>query len=381
VILTNYHVVDGADQVVVHLDDHRKFVSTDIKGDRRTDLAIIRIDLKGSTVPYLELGDSEAMEIGDRVMAVGAPFGLTGTVTQGIVSAKGRAGLHMNMYEDFLQTDAAINPGNSGGPLVNLHGQVIGINAAIKSRSGGFQGIGLAVASNLAKHVVTSLEKDGVVHRGYLGVQIRELDGEVAKRFGLPKDTGVVVAEVFDTTPAAKAGLQPGDIITGIAGKPVKDGRVLQNTVALLPLRKPAEFDVVRDGKKMTVAVTIEEQPKEFGVASVPAPRAPRSSEESITLDKVGISLADMTDELADDLGYKKSTKGAVITDVQQGSVAFEAGLRKGMLITKVDNQKVASAQRAQQAIQSASLSRGVLLQIQSPQGGTNFILLRSEAQ
>src|SRR5204862_3372478 len=141
-----------------------------------TDLAIIKLDLKGSIVPYLELGDSEAMEIGDRVMAVGAPFGLTGSVTQGIVSAKGRAGLQMNMYEDFIQTDAAINPGNSGGPLVNMEGKVIGINAAIKSRSGGFQGVGLAVASSLAKSVIKSLSTDGVVHRGYLGVQIRGLD-------------------------------------------------------------------------------------------------------------------------------------------------------------------------------------------------------------
>src|SRR5439155_18137227 len=182
-------------------------------------------------LPYLELGDSEAMEIGDRVLAVGAPFGLTGSVTSGIVSAKGRSGLQMNMYEDFLQTDAAINPGNSGGPLVTLAGKVVGINSAIKSRSGGFQGVGLAVASNLAKSVAQSLRSDGVVHRGYLGVAIRDLSPEVAARLNIPKNAGVAVGEVYEHTPAAKGGLQPGDIITTIAGKQVKDGKALQETV------------------------------------------------------------------------------------------------------------------------------------------------------
>src|SRR5262245_46494963 len=194
VILTNFHVVNGADKVVVTLTDGRKFTSRDIKLDRRTDLAIVRLDAKGP-FPFLELGDSDAMQIGDRVLAVGAPFGLTGSVTHGIISAKGRNGLNMNMYEDFLQTDAAINPGNSGGPLVSLDGRAIGINAAIKSRSGGFQGVGLAVASNLAKRVTAALQKDGVVHRGYLGVQVTDLAPDVAQRLQLPKDNGVVVGD------------------------------------------------------------------------------------------------------------------------------------------------------------------------------------------
>src|SRR5262245_22204982 len=187
------------------------------------------------------------MEIGDHVLAIGAPFGLTGSLTQGIISAKGRNGLNMNMYEDFIQTDAAINPGNSGGPLVNLSGQVIGINSAIKSRSGGFQGVGLAVASNLARNVAKSLQNDGVVRRGYLGVQIRDLDPEVAARFGLAKDTGVVVGEVFDGSPAGKAKLHPGDVIGSIDGKNVKDGRVLQNIVAGLPLNQPVQVVIFRD--------------------------------------------------------------------------------------------------------------------------------------
>jgi serine protease Do len=270
VVLTNYHVINGADQVVVHLADGRKFTSRDLRGDRRTDLAIIKLDLKGATVPYLSLGDSNAMEIGDHVLAVGAPFGLTGSVTHGIVSAKGRAGLNMNMYEDFLQTDAAINPGNSGGPLVNLSGEVVGINAAIKSQSGGFQGISLAIASNLAKQVVKALLTDGVVRRGYIGVQIRPLDEEQAAKMGIAKDAGVVVAEVYDSTPAAKAGLKAGDVIMQIGKTTIKDGRTLQNTIAYMPIGKAADLTIHRDGKVQSLAVTIEEQPTQFGTLTSP---------------------------------------------------------------------------------------------------------------
>jgi serine protease Do len=171
----------------------------------------------------------------------------------------------MNMYEDFLQTDAAINPGNSGGPLVNLEGKVVGINAAIKSKSGGFQGVGLAVASNLAKNVVQALRTDGIVKRGYLGIQVRELDPAVALRLRLPKDTGVVIAEVYDNTPAAKAGLKVGDILTAIAGRAIKDGTSIQRIVTTLPIGKSAEIDVLRDGKAHKLSVTIEAQPTAFG--------------------------------------------------------------------------------------------------------------------
>ena len=381
VIVTNYHVVDGADSVVVSLQDGRKFNSKKVSVDRRTDLAVVVLDTKEKDFAYLELGNSDEMEIGDHVLAVGAPFGLAGTVTHGIISAKGRNGLNMNMYEDFIQTDAAINPGNSGGPLVNLQGQVIGINAAIKSRSGGFQGIGLAVASNLAKRVVHALRTEGVVHRGYLGVQIRELAPEVATRLGLNKDEGVVVADVFDNTPAAKAGLQAGDVIKAIAGKKVKDGKELQGIVADLPIGKATNLDVIRDGKQKQVAVTIEEQPSEFGTAAGQTPRRRPQAEEAepLALDKLGVEIADLTEQTAESLGYRKGTEGVVITKVQTGTPASESGLRKGMLITKVDNQKVTTAAAARRALEAGSLSRGVLLQVQTPQGGTTFVLLRGE--
>jgi len=381
VVLTNLHVVDGADEVLVELKDGRKFTSRKIFGDKKTDLAIVRLDHKGhDPLPYLELGDSETMEIGDRVLAVGAPFGLAGSVTSGIVSAKGRTGLNMNMYEDFLQTDAAINPGNSGGPLVNLEGKVVGINSAIKSRSGGFQGVGLAIASNLARNVMKSLQADGVVHRGYLGVQIQELKADVANRLGLKDQTGVVVSEVFDNSPADKAGLTPGDVLTHIAGKEVKDGRALQTIVTGLPLKKPVEVTVLREGKAKVLAVTIEEQPQDFGTARAPAPKGPQRKQDAVELAKVGVEVVDLTEELREELGFKASAKGVVIAGVEQGSAAAAAGLRKGMLIVKVDNKTVTSASAARDAFNKGSLESGVLLQVQSPQGGTNFVMLRAEA-
>jgi serine protease Do len=380
VILTNYHVVAGADQVEIQLKDGRKFLSKNIHGDRKTDLAIVKIDAKGS-LPCLELGDSDSMEIGDRVLAVGAPFGLTGSVTAGIVSSKGRNGLNVNMYEDFIQTDAAINPGNSGGPLVNLEGKVIGINSAIKSRSGGFQGVGLAIASNFAKKIMQSLSKDGVVHRGYLGIQMAELKPDVAVRLDVKDQAGVVVEQVYDGTPAAKAGLQEGDIVTGMAGKPIKDGKTLQQSVLELPLGKPVALTVVRDGKPKNLQVTIEEQPSDFGYARAPRLRAPRADREDVNLDKVGLTVKDLTPELAQQLGYKETATGVVITSVEPGSPASEAGLGRGMLISRVDKQPVNSANAFQQMVAKGSLAKGLLLQVHSPQGGTTYVIVKATTE
>jgi len=379
VILTNNHVVAGADMVEVTLNDGRKFTSKDIKTDPKTDLAIVRLDAKGN-LPYLEFGDSQQMEIGDRVLAVGAPFGLTGSVTAGIVSGKGRNGLSMNLYEDFIQTDAAINPGNSGGPLVNLEGKVVGINSAIKTRSGGFQGVGLAIASNLAKTVADQLLKDGSVKRGYLGVQIKDLtDRELAQRLGLKDDQqGVLVSSVFEKSPAGKAGVQAGDIITTIEGKAVKDGRELQRLVAGLPLGKPVEMMVLRDGKNEKLAVTIEEQPEEFGTPRVPLRPAPKSDKGVISLDKLGLEISDLTPELAEQLGYKEQS-GAVVVGVESDSLAAVGGLRKGVLITKVDKQAVKSAVEVRERVEKASLEQGILFQTHSPQGGTGYVLLKKE--
>jgi serine protease Do len=379
VILTNNHVVDGADEVIVQLRDGRKFVSKEVKTDPKTDLAIVRINSK-EALPFLELGDSSAMDIGDRVLAVGAPFGLTGTVTHGIISAKGRA-LHMNMYEDFLQTDAAINPGNSGGPLVNLEGKVIGINAAIKSRSGGFQGVGLAIASNLARNVMNQLLTNGTVRRGYLGVQIKDVENaDLAKRLGLSQAQGVLITRVFEGSPGGKAGLKNGDIVTELAGKPIKDGHELQTVVAGLPIGKPVDLTVVRDGKTQKLSVTVEEQPSDFGTARVPVPRNPGKDSESVKLGKSGLHGTELTAEQAEDLGYKEGTRGVLITRVDRNSVAYEAGLRPGMVVTKVDKKAATSASAVSDLLGTSALEKGVLLQVQSPRGGTNYVLLKTGA-
>jgi serine protease Do len=383
VILTNYHVVAEADSVQVTLQDGRTtFTSKDIHGDRKTDLAIIRIDPKTKNLPSLELGDSAAMEIGDRVLAVGAPFGLTGTVTSGIVSAKGRNGLNVNMYEDFLQTDAAINPGNSGGPLINMEGKVIGINSAIRSRTGGFQGVGLAIPSNMAKNVMTQLLAGGVVHRGYLGVVIKNLDSDVAERLGVQGSEGVVVGQVYDNSPASKAGLKDGDVITTINGKPIKNSRELQDMVAGLPLHKPIQISVVRDGQAKSLQVTIEEQPEEFGTtASIPRFRRSPKEAENTPLEKIGVEVTDLTPEQAEQFGYKESQKGALITKVEPGSSAASAGLRQGMVIAKVEKTPVNSATEAKSVVAKASLEKGILLQVKTPSGGSAYVMLKAETE
>jgi serine protease Do len=259
VVVTNGHVLEGAEQVQVQLRSGKKFLSRTFYTDPKNDLAVVLLD-GADGLPVLEFGDSDAMEIGDRVLAFGAPFGLTGTVTQGIVSSKGRS-MRKDLYEDFFQTDAAINPGSSGGPLVNLEGKVIAITSAIKSRTGGFQGIGLAISSNLARWVVKQLVKDGVVRRGYLGVGMLDVNDEIAKELGLAEVSGVKVTRLHPDAPGMKAGLKPGDVIVRIAGKPVRDGRDLQMIVTSLPVGKAVEVEFVRGGRKQVLEVTIEEQP------------------------------------------------------------------------------------------------------------------------
>jgi serine protease Do len=378
VILTNNHVVAGAEQVEIQLIDGRKFTSKEIFGDPKTDLAIVKIAVK-EPLPFVELGDSDAMEVGDRVLAAGAPFGLKGSLSAGIVSAKGRNGLNMNMYEDFIQTDAAINPGNSGGPLVNLEGKVIAINSMIKTQSGGFQGVGLAVSSNLARNVMTQLLKDGVVKRGYLGIQIKDLtDAALAQRLGV-KDHGVLVTQVFDNSPAGKAGIKDGDVVSSIAGKAVKDSTDLRRIVAELPIGKPVDVAIVRDGKPQSLQVTIETQPDSFGTTRVPVPRAPKKEPASTSLEKMGAEVTDLTPALAQQLGYKDQAKGAVVVEVERGGPALDAGIRPGMLITKVEQELVQSAASLKDVLDKSSMEKGVLLQVQTPQGGTNYVLLKKE--
>jgi serine protease Do len=372
-IVTNDHVVRGADEVSVQLHDGRKFVGRAIKRDARTDLAILRIEAK-EPLPFLKLGDSEAMEIGDRVLAVGAPLGMTGTVTSGIVSAKGRD-IHMNMYEDFLQTDAAINPGNSGGPLVNLAGEVVGVNSAIRSDTGGFQGIGLAISSNLTKNVLDQLQRNGAVVRGYLGVQTAPLDPEVATRLNVPGKAGVVIAKVMNGSPAAKAGMHDGDVLVEIAGKVVNDPRGLQRIVAGLTVGKQVEVAVFRDGARKTLSLTVEAQPQSFGIAN------DTPQQDATPLDKLGVRVTDLTPKLAKQHGLDEKAIGVVVNAVEPMSAAAEAGLMKGMVIVKADQQAVSSVADLQRVLEKASLEKGCLLQVRTPQGGTTYALLKSPSQ
>jgi serine protease Do len=375
VILTNNHVVQGASKVQVTLKDGRKFTSKDIKSDPKTDLAIVRIDTKES-LPFLQMGDSDAMQIGDRVLAVGAPFGLAGSVTHGIVSAKGRS-LDLNAYEDFIQTDAAINPGNSGGPLVNLEGKIIGINSVIKSRTGGFQGVGLAISSKLAKRVMEELETNGVVRRGFLGVQIRELDPAVAARLGVKDKSGVLIARVEDGSPAAKAGLKEGDVLTQLAGRPVFDVRQVQHDVANLSAGKSVDMTVWRDGQSQHLKAAIQEQPVEGQQASS-GERPAAEGGTAVTVENFGLHLSDLTAERAQQLGFRKGVEGALVTSVEPGSLAEQAGLRPRTAIVKVENRPVRDARAAAQALEKASVEQGVLLHVRSPGQGLAVVMLRS---
>jgi serine protease Do len=374
VLVTNNHVVEGAETVIVRLKDGRTFRSNKIYRDPKTDLAVVRLDVKDTVFPVLTFGDSESMEIGDRVLAVGAPFGLTGTVTHGIISSVGRS-MRLNMYEDFLQTDAAINPGNSGGPLVNLEGKVIGVNSAIKSRSGGFQGIGLAISSNLTKRIVEALLKDGVVRRGYLGIGIRDLDADRAGVLGLKENTGVEVTWLYGDAPGEKAGLKVGDVIRTLGDKPVRDGRDLQMVTTSLPLGKPVEMEIVRDRKVLRLSVTIEEQPQTFGASR---PGTIDTDRGAIAVETCGLAINELTPDLITALGFSDTARGGLIVRMKRTGLAATAGLQPGMLIVSVDGKKVSNARTAAEALKAGSVERGIVVEAQSPQGLVRSFTLRT---
>jgi len=321
------------------------------------------------------LGDSDAVKVGDWVLALGEPFGLEGTVTAGIVSAKGR-GLGIAERESFIQTDAAINPGNSGGPLVNLDGQVVGINTAISTRTGGYQGIGFAVPVNLAKWVAGQLLERGSVRRAYLGVMIQPVTSQLATQFGVKVGEGVVVTQVFNDTPAAKAGVKPGDVILKFNGKAVSTPNELQGVVEESNIGQKYDLDIVRDGKPMSVGITLLEQPKEYGLAGTESePGAPGKSESS-KFDKLGIEAETLTADLAQQLGVK-ADHGVAITDVRAGSLASMAGLEPGMVIVEANHKPLKSMEDFKTALNTASLEKGLLLLVQSKEGA-RFVVIRT---
>lgn len=377
VVLTNAHVVENASEVVVVLEDGRRFLSKDIKADPKTDLAIVRLDGSKGPFPYVDLGNSDTMEIGDRVLAVGAPFGMAGTVTHGIISAKNRS-LDVNMYEDFLQTDAAINPGNSGGPLVNVDGQVIGINSAIRSRSGGFQGIGLAIPSNLAKSVKDQLVKNGSVRRGFIGVSIQTVkDPDLAAKLGLKENSGALVTSVLAKGPASKAGLQVGDVILSVGGAPVKDSKTLQAAIAHSPPGTEVPFAVLRDGKNQTLAVKIEEQPTNYGLVRGSPVGEEEGNQESVQGSSLGFSVSDLTSTVAKRFGLSPNAQGVVISKVDPGSAAAVAGIRPGMLLTHVERKPVQDADAFAKVVEGLNKGQQVLLQLRTPEGNAIFVVVK----
>jgi serine protease Do len=331
-ILTNNHVVEDADKIKVTLSDKREFTAKVIGTDPKTDVAVIKID--GEDLPTVTLGDSNTIEVGDWAIAIGNPFGLSQTVTAGIISAEGRSNIGINDYEDFIQTDAAINPGNSGGPLVNIDGEVVGINTAIFSRSGGYQGIGFAIPVNMAKSIQESLITQGKVVRGWLGVMIQTVTPEIAKGFGLDEATGTLVGDVLKDGPAEQSGIERGDIITSFDGQPVDGPNSLKNIVAATDVGKKVDVVVIRNGKEKTIEVKVGEQAAEGMQAS--------AEESSETVTKFGISVQALTAEIAEQLGYAEEN-GVVISDVEAGSPAAEAGLRRGDLIKEIDKVEIES--------------------------------------
>lgn len=333
-ILTNNHVVADADKIKVTLADKREFDAKLIGADPKTDVAVIKIE--ATNLPVVRFGDSGALEVGDWVVAIGTPFGLTQTVTAGIISAEGRSDIGINDYEDFIQTDAAINPGNSGGPLVNIDGQVIGINTAIFSRSGGYQGIGFAIPINMAQSVQESLIKTGKVVRGWLGVIIQPVTPEIAQQFGLKEATGTLIGDVLKGGPAEQSGLQRGDVVLTFDGQAIDSPNMLKNIVAATEVGKKVAVRLVRDGREQTIQVKIAEQPVDLKQASA----VDDSSPEAIS--KFGVSVQDLTPEIADELGYT-AEQGVIVSQVEPDGVAAEAGLRRGDLIQEINRQVIRS--------------------------------------
>jgi len=338
-ILTNNHVVDSADEVTVTLADGKEFAATVVGKDPKTDLAVLKIEAED--LPAITFADSEDVRVGDRVLAIGNPFGLGQTVTTGIVSAKGRELSTGLAYEDFIQTDAAINPGNSGGALVDMEGRLIGINTLIFSRSGGFQGIGFAIPVDLAQSVMNSLVKYGKVVRGYLGVQIQDLTPELAEQFGVETEGGVVVSHIADDGPAADSDLQPGDVIIRYNGRETPDARTLRFAVAETAPGTEAQLTVLRNGKEETVTVKIGTMPGDEG----PAGRGPAGGDDEGVLNGVGVS--DITRAARRELGIPQEIQGALVTSVDPGSAAARAGLRVGDVIVEINRQPVTNAEDA----------------------------------
>ncbi len=363
-IVTNAHVVKNADKIVIKTEDQHESDAKVVGIDEKTDVALLKINTTDK-LPFATLGNSNAIHVGDWVVAIGNPFGLSETVTAGIVSAKGRV-IGEGPYDDFIQTDASINPGNSGGPLLNLEGQVIGINSAIYSRGGGNIGIGFAIPINLVKNVVDQLKTHGKVIRGWLGVSIQNITPDLAQSLGLKKSEGALIADVTPDSPAAKAGFERGDVIIDYNGTHIDQAHQLPALVAATEIGKAVPVTVLRDGNEKTLHVTIAEMPANLGAS---AEEGPQSSEDW------GLKVSNITPDVAQQLGIEQG-KGVVITDIAQGSPAADAGLQPGDVIREVDRKPVKNVRDYNRALAKAAKDKPLLLLVEH-QGQSLFIVLR----
>jgi serine protease Do len=366
-IVTNNHVISGADEIKVVLADRREFKGKVVGSDPKSDIAVVKIDAKNlPTVPW---GDSSRLQVGEYVLAVGNPFGLNQTVTMGIVSAVGRANVGIADYEDFIQTDAAINPGNSGGALVNVRGELIGINTAIFTRSGGYMGIGFAVPSSMAKSVMESLIKTGKVVRGWFGITIQELTPELAKEFGLAEPKGVLVGDVLPKSPAERAGIKRGDVILKLNGEDIENTGKLRNLVAETQVGSKVKVDLFRDKQEKEIEVTIGEQPKEIVAA--------QKTEEGETANAAlrGVKVENVTPETSKEFDLPKDVKGVVIEQIEPGSAAEEAGLLRGDVIVEVERKPVGDTDAYDRIVSKLKKDEEVLLLV-NRQGRTLFLTI-----
>jgi serine protease Do len=372
-IATNNHVIENADTVTVSLNDGREFTAKVVGRDPQTDIAVIKVDAKN--LPAVTFADTNKIEVGDRVLAIGNPFGIGETVTTGIVSAKGRSiGILADVegYEDFIQTDAAINPGNSGGALVDVDGRLVGINTAILSRSGGFQGVGLAVPANLVSHVTESLVKTGKVVRGYLGVGIQSISPALADSFKLDTNKGALVSQVEDKSPAAKAGLQVGDVVTALNGQPVSDANNLKLQVSSFAPGTKVNLEVLRDGAKKQITATTGERPGSRKTGNDEVISQNGAEDEGVLN---GVAVNDIDNATRSQLKMPASLKGAIISQVDPNSAAAKAGLRAGDVILEINKQPVTSAQDAVDLSAKAETKK-TLLRVWTRGNRTSFVVV-----
>ena len=361
-ILTNNHVVDGGGELTVTLPDKREFKGKVVGTDPKTDLAVVKIE--GKNLPHTDWGDSSKLQVGEYVLAIGNPFGLNSTVTLGIVSALGRGRMGITQYEDFIQTDAAINPGNSGGALVNTNGELVGINTAIISQSGGYQGVGFAVPVSMAKPVFDSLMKNGKVVRGFLGIGIQDLNQDLAKSFGLKEAKGALVSNVAEESPAEKAGIKQGDVIVGYQKTPIEDAAALQRAVTGTPVGAKAVVKVIRNGHEQELSATIGEQTETKQVAR---------TESGVESALAGVEVESLNPQMARELGLQGTVHGVVVVNVEPESQADRVGLAQGDVIKEINRHPVKSVKDYEQIVSALKKDQDALLLV-NRRGSSLFI-------